>query len=321
MSLSPEFLNRTSAETGFSQSMLEKAARLGELATNISRHPLLGAALALKGGTALNLCFGPPRRMSVDLDFNYIGHAQREAMLAHRPEVHDALLRLVRRMGYHVQESSQGFAGEKLFLGFRSALGNRDRIELDLNFLYRVPLSGTSMRPFWQPEDLDPAVVRVVGLSELLIGKLLALLDRMAARDVWDVANLPEETRPAIAIPSFRKELIAFSAVLVHPLGSYTRGRLERSLTGRALQEQVAPMLAATARIDPEDLITTAWNIIAPFLRLAPEEEEYIQGISRGEVRADLLFPDNPAKASLINTHPAVEWKLKNVVKHRGGLR
>lgn len=223
MNLSPEFLNRASAETGFSQSTLEKAIRLGDLATNISRHPLLGNVLALKGGTALNLCFGPPKRLSVDLDFNYIGHADRDAMLAHRPEAHEAVLQLVGRMGYQTQESSKGFAGGKIFLGYRSASGNRDRIELDLNYLYRIPWSGTSTRLLWQPDGLDPALIRVVGLPELLIGKLLAFLDRMAARDVWDVANLPAGANEALALPSFRKELIAFSAILVHPLGSYTR--------------------------------------------------------------------------------------------------
>lgn len=319
MNLSPEFLNRSSAETGFSQSTLEKAIRLGELATNISRHPLLGTVLALKGGTALNLCFGPPKRLSADLDFNYIGHAERDAMLAHRSEVHEAVMQLAGRMRYQTQESPEGFAGGKIFLGYRSASGNRDRIELDLNYLYRVPLSGTSMRPLWQPDELDPALVRVVGLPELLIGKLLAFLDRMAARDVWDVANLPAAANQALALPSFRKEFIAFSAVLVHPLGSYTRERLERSVTERAIADQVLPMLTGEARVDAVDLVTRAWDVIVPFLRLEPEEKQYVEGIARGEVRADLLFPVDLAKASQIVTHPAIEWKLKNVIKYRAG--
>ena len=317
MNLSPEFLNRASAETGFSQSTLEKAIRLGDLATNISRHPLLGNVLALKGGTALNLCFGPPKRLSVDLDFNYIGHADRDAMLAHRPEAHEAVLQLVGRMGYQTQESSKGFAGGKIFLGYRSASGNRDRIELDLNYLYRIPWSGTSTRLLWQPDGLDPALIRVVGLPELLIGKLLAFLDRMAARDVWDVANLPAEANEALALPSFRKELIAFSAILVHPLGSYTRERFDRSVTEQAISDQVMPMLTGEARVHRSDLVTRAWDVIVPFLRLEPVEKQYVEGIALGEVRTALLFPDDLAKATQIATHPAIEWKLKNVVKHR----
>ena len=36
---------------------------------------------------------GQPRRLSVDLDFNYVGHLEREIMLADRPQVEDASVR------------------------------------------------------------------------------------------------------------------------------------------------------------------------------------------------------------------------------------
>lgn len=97
MSVSFQYLERCSAETGFQVDPLEKVVRLGELAANVARHPFLGKVLALKGGTILNLCFGPPRRLSVDLDFNYIGHIEREKMLDDRPRVEAAVAELARR--------------------------------------------------------------------------------------------------------------------------------------------------------------------------------------------------------------------------------
>jgi hypothetical protein len=51
----------------------------------------LSGTLVLKGGTALNLAFGPPARLSVDLDFNCVGHVERERMLAARPEIERAV--------------------------------------------------------------------------------------------------------------------------------------------------------------------------------------------------------------------------------------
>jgi len=68
MSPGLEFLVRCAAETGFRIPALEKVVRLGEVVGAVAQHPLLGAALALKGGTALNLAFGQPTRLSVDLD-------------------------------------------------------------------------------------------------------------------------------------------------------------------------------------------------------------------------------------------------------------
>ena len=82
MNVSLEYLERCSAQTGYPVPLLEKVVRLGDMAGDVARHPFLGSILALKGGTALNLCFGPPKRLSVDLDFIYTGHREREKMLA-----------------------------------------------------------------------------------------------------------------------------------------------------------------------------------------------------------------------------------------------
>ena len=91
MSPNIEFLKRCSIETGYRADILEKVIRLGKFAAEIAKHPFLGQALALKGGTALNLCYGAPKRLSVDLDYNYIAHMEREKMLMDRPEVEKAL--------------------------------------------------------------------------------------------------------------------------------------------------------------------------------------------------------------------------------------
>ncbi|MFQ5902691.1 MAG: nucleotidyl transferase AbiEii/AbiGii toxin family protein [Candidatus Binatia bacterium] len=91
MNLSSERLSILAGETAYRAETLEKVIRLGEFLADINRHPLLSRALALKGGTALNLFPGPPRRLSVDLDFNYIGYLDRERMLSERPDVERAV--------------------------------------------------------------------------------------------------------------------------------------------------------------------------------------------------------------------------------------
>lgn len=53
MNLSAEHILRLATETGFRAETLEKVIRLGELAADIGRHPLLSGVLALKGGTVL----------------------------------------------------------------------------------------------------------------------------------------------------------------------------------------------------------------------------------------------------------------------------
>jgi hypothetical protein len=313
MNLSLEYLERCAAETGFVVSPLEKVARMGEMAADISRHPFLRNVLALKGGTALNLCFGAPSRLSVDLDFNYIGHPEREKMLEDRPRVEAAVEQLARRHGYVVQRSADAFAGRKIYLTFASTLGKRDRIEIDLNFLFRVPFAGTITRDIWQPGELDRPRVKVVGWDELAAGKMLALLDRGAVRDIWDVGRLPTLQGQAIESPSFRARFVALSATLEEPLPSYTMKHLQERVTDREIAQQLIPLLSTDEAPRAMDIVRKACQVMEPFLSLKPGERDYLAAIERGEIRTELVFPEDEKQARIFAEHPALQWKLLNV--------
>ncbi len=312
MNVSQEYLKCCANETGYRIEPLEKVVRLGEMAADIKRHPLLGAVLALKGGTAFNLCFGPPKRLSVDLDYNYIGHLDREAMLAARPAVEHAVIDLARRQGYRVQQSADAFAGRKFYLRYRSVLGMDERIEVDLNFLFRMSIAEPELRELWQPGELDRPRIRVVSLDEILIGKFLAFLDRGAVRDVWDVAFPPQATVDILQTERFRRWFIGLSSILEHPLTTYTRKRLEEGMTERNVAERLTPLLSFAAP-DREELIERAWSVLNRFLTINPEEREFLDAIQRGVLKPDLLFPDDAKEAGRLATHPAMLWKIENV--------
>lgn len=322
MNVSLQYLQQCAAQTGFQPQSLEKVIRLGTLAGAIAAHPLLGKALALKGGTALNLCLGEaPTRLSVDLDYNYVAHPDREAMQAARPEVEEAAETIARRLGFRLQRSADAFAGRKIYAIYASAMGPEDRVEIDLNFLWRQPLAGVVRAELWQPGELDRPQIAIVSRLELGIGKLLAFVDRSAPRDAWDVAQFRNTMGDTLLHPEFRACFIALSAMLPHPLSTYTRTVVASRLTPRLTQEQLVPMLSAGATPDPDQLFDTAWSVAEPLLDLTPQEREYVEAIHKGELRLDLLFPDDPAQATKLAGHPAILWKLRNVRQRvdRGG--
>lgn len=312
MSVSLKYLQDCSVRTGYRIDSLEKVVRLGEMAADIARHPFLGAVLALKGGTAFNLCFGPPKRLSVDLDYNYIGHLDRAAMLEAKPEVEKAVADLARRQGYRVQRSADAFAGRKYYMLYRSAVGTEDRIEVDLNFLFRMPVCGLELRDLWQPGELEHPRIRVVSLEEILIGKFLALLDRGAVRDVWDIAYPPLSSDKIFQSAQFRRWFIALSSILEHPLPTYNRARLEAGMSDGDIAERLSPMLAGDAPVRLE-LIERAWHAIDEFLKLESDEAAYVTAVAHGELKPELLFPDNLEEAGRVAAHPAILWKLQNV--------
>jgi hypothetical protein len=52
-------------------------------------------------------------------------------------------------------------------------------------------------------------------------------------------------------------------------------------------------------------------------LALEAHEQEYIAAIHRGELRLEVLFPNDPAEAQRIAGHPAILWKLGNARAYR----
>jgi predicted nucleotidyltransferase component of viral defense system len=80
--------SRSSRETpGFPADNLEKVLRQRELLAELDKHTFLQGKLVLKGGTALNLFYLNLKRLSVDIDLNYIAHIEREATQRERPEI------------------------------------------------------------------------------------------------------------------------------------------------------------------------------------------------------------------------------------------
>ena len=85
--LAHDEVRRQAAALGFQTEPLERAARLLELLEALNHHPFLQGRVVLKGGTALNLFVFDLPRLSVDLDLNYVGAADRATMLVERPRL------------------------------------------------------------------------------------------------------------------------------------------------------------------------------------------------------------------------------------------
>jgi hypothetical protein len=139
VNLTLEELHRQAAATGFHPETFEKAVRLLGLLEGLRSHPFLNTRIALKGGTALNLFVFNLPRLSVDIDLNYIGSTDRDAMLSDRPKIEQAVQAVCQREGLHVSRVPEEHAGGKWRLTYTAASGQPGNLELDVNFLLRTP--------------------------------------------------------------------------------------------------------------------------------------------------------------------------------------
>lgn len=120
------YFSRMSSQTGFKVDALEKVYRLIMILNRIQDLPELAGNLALKGGTAIQgLVFGF-KRLSMDIDLNYIGNIEKEAMQRDREEIRRTLLLLFRDLGYVADRPISMYAQEQFNTHFKNCGGGAD---------------------------------------------------------------------------------------------------------------------------------------------------------------------------------------------------
>jgi predicted nucleotidyltransferase component of viral defense system len=308
-------LQELAQETGFDVASLEKVARLANLLEGIGGLEGLATRLALKGGTALNLAFGRPSRLSVDLDFNLVGAESREELLEVRPGVESKLQALARSQGFGIQRSADAHAGRKFFLRYsRIVDAQPDRIEVDLNYLHRVCLLPTDRRTIWRP-DAEGPVTKVLSWPEIAAGKLVAFLDRAAPRDAWDVSRLPQLSPDSWPPLDLKPIFIALAGTLPRPLHEYGRKGLDR-IRDIDVSRLLWPMLLTGERPDAQSLREACWSVVVPLLDLTESQIEFCDRLQRGELRPEFLSFHNSEIVERVRRHPALLWKAENARGH-----
>ena len=316
---SVQTLQKLAGETALQAGTLEKVIRLLDLLAEIADDPVLKDRVALKGGTALNVFYLKLDRLSVDIDLNYVGALDREAMLAERPEVEAALAQVLEAQGYALRRQAVAHGGGKWVARYASALGGGAALEVDLNFMMREPLFGVARRASIAIGDRAPSEALVVDLHEVVAGKLVALIDRNAARDLFDARRI-------LDMPDLDWRLIR-AGVLAYGAGRSADWRVAsvKDIGGdlKDLREKLAICLPRGTFKDAGGM--RAW--IEETVVICRERLGVLFDWSRGERRfLDALIDHGEIDASGIDAPPEViariarmpmlAWKAQNVAAH-----
>ena len=315
MRISPETLVNQAEATGFRPDMLEKVGLLLQLLDAVRSHPFLKDKLVLKGGTALNLFIFDVPRLSIDIDLNYVGAAGREAMLAERPKVEEALQAVFSREGFTVRRVPAEHAGGKWQLRYPSAGGQSGNLEVDVNFMFRIPLwpvKTMDSRPLgiWQAVG-----IKLVDVHELAAGKLSALMSRRQARDLFDCSNLYR--LGGLDRERLRLAFIVYGAMSRKDWRTVTPTDVDFDIAD--LEQRLIPTLRAAGiermRQDHfgKDLVEDCRNFLAGLLPFTEAEAEFLNRLlDKGEIGPELLTDDEDLQ-DRIRRHPLLEWKAVNV--------
>jgi len=318
--ISKEKLLAGAETTGFRSELLEKAIHLLNLLERFHSHPFLEKRLALKGGTALNLFLLNLPRLSIDIDMNYIGAAKAKTMLEERAKIEEAVKAVCQREGFGVRHMPTEHAGGKWLLQYDSEVTQKGNLEVDLNFMFRVPLWPVVTLNSQPVGSYRAMGIPVIDIHELAAGKMAALLSRTTSRDLFDVHQLLmwgdlDSRRLRLAFIVYgalnRKD---WRTVSLDDVG-YDLAEMEDKLLplfGKETIADIGKLNAWAKRLVDE--CRQALEVVLPFSK--PEMEFLDNLLDHGEIKPSLLTKDKDM-VERIGKQPMLEWKALHVKRHR----
>ena len=320
MKISTEKLAAEAEATGFRPDTLEKVAHLLGLLDALRSHPFLQEKLVLKGGTALNLFVFDVPRLSVDIDLYYVGTEDRDGMLAERPKVEQAVQAVFAREGFTVRRLPEEHAGGKWSLRYENASGRSGNLEVDINFMFRVPLWPVTNRDSHLDGTWRATRIPVLDYHEVAAGKLAELLARRQARDLFDSHRILRMDN--LDPRRLRIGFVVYGAMNRKDWRTVSVDDVDFDAT--ELARQLVPML----RINAAEV---QWESIEYWARLVGESRKGLSAVlpftdserafldlllDRGVIDATLLTTDESLRWR-IQCHPLLKWKALNVRHHK----
>ena len=157
--------------------------RLAEILKLISNDPLLSTALALKGGTAINLTIFNLPRLSIDIDLDYSRNNSKDEMMKDRENITNILKRYMTAKNYELSEKSKTYHSLDSFVyTYTNSAGIRDNIKIEINYSLRSHILPFVSKPIETSGIFGSFDVLSVAPIEIFAGKIVALLTRTAAR-------------------------------------------------------------------------------------------------------------------------------------------
>ncbi len=289
--------------------------RLFSVLRAITQDKFLRDRLAIKGGTALNVFHLNLNRLSLDIDLEYIGHVEDKYVQADRDVIEGKLLQILDDQGYRLNDNSRcGQGGSNLIADFDSALGGTSNLRIDLGYVYRQPLLGVSRMPSAEIGGRGVTGMLVFDIMDVFVGKLTALTQRVAARDLHDVKSIVakwDEMNMDMGIvrPAF---IVAVTA----SREGWKKRRLEsRGDDPYKEYEKLARCIPRIYSRSGNEIVTWFNDSIdlcrerfGDLLVLAPGEQRFVDGvIKRGKNEAGLLT-SRPWLRDRIAAWPKLEW-------------
>lgn len=303
-------LSRQAKEYGFVRDTFEKVCRLTDVLRFMERDDLLSKCLALKGGTAINLMIFNLPRLSVDIDLDFSENLLREEMLLKRKDITDRLTKYMQAASYSLSSKSRQYhALDSFVYEYQNAANIKDNIKIEINYMLRchvLPISRRKVMLPWLDENVS---VLSVAPLEIFASKIVALLNRAAPRDLYDIHNMLRFGLFSAGEQELLKKCVMFySAVGSDNCPEKFSFDKFTAIPQYKIKTDLLPVLRNSAYFD----VKSAQAEVASYLQglLSPTEKElaFWSAFRDKEYKPELLF-DNQETVQRVASHPMAMWK------------
>lgn len=298
-------------ECNFITNTTEKVLRLLDILEFIHNSEI-NSFLALKGGTAINLCLLDLERLSVDIDLDFTDNCSREQMLEKRKQIDYAIRSFMANEGYALSDRSKFVHTlDSYVYSYRTLSNSNDILKIEINYSDRCHILDIAESE--SSAKLGKSItIRRLSDAELIGSKLSALLGRTTPRDVYDFYNLinlnmVQDYSLVKKIALFYIVISAEKPIVFEDIFSEAIRKM-KELNYYKIRETLIPVLHSKTQLDIQKMVDNVIAKLNEMFVLTEEEKQYIEDFNNNVFKPDLLF--GGCKINDLGNHPMALWKI-----------
>ena len=195
--IKPGEIQNKARKIGVRDQQIEKDYILSWILQGISQHSVLSKSLVFKGGTVLKKVYFKDYRFSEDLDFTLINDTlSNEKILEHFVEVFEYIKEEANIPLNIIDNNEHQDGGINFYISYIGPLGGlgaNKKVKIDISKNEKLVFEAKLNKVFIEYSDQEEYQLLCYSLEEVLVEKLRSVMQRMQARDFYDIWYLLEK--------------------------------------------------------------------------------------------------------------------------------
>ena len=195
--IKPGEIQQKARETGVRDQQIEKDYVLSWILKGIAQHENLSKAIVFKGGTVLKKFYFEDYRYSEDLDFTLLDDNITNQQIFEWFKQTFEFVREEANIPLEIIDNNEHEdGGINFYISYIGPLGGQrsaKKIKIDISRSEKMELKPINIKAFKVYSDTDKFQLLCYPLEEVLIEKMRSVMQRMQARDFYDIWYLMEK--------------------------------------------------------------------------------------------------------------------------------